>query len=75
MSYLKIGATIAAVVTGPPLYIMVHKGLIDSNTALLRVGIVAVACAVGVAVIDDVIRTYQPRAQRGRPGSRAEGCG
>ena len=64
MSPLRIGALLAAVVAGPPLYGLVQDGGLDADTGLLRYGLVALACAVGAGGIASLVRAYEADATR-----------
>ena len=66
MSALRIGALLAAVVAGPPLYGLVQEGGLDADTGLLRYGLVAIACAVGAGWIASLVRAYEADASRRR---------
>lgn len=60
---LRIGALLAALVAGPPLYGMVKAGLLDSDTAFTRVLLVAVALAIGVGFVARLARGYHAEAE------------
>ena len=64
MSSLRIGALLAAVVAGPPLYGLVQTGGLDADTGLLRYGLVALACATGAGWIASLVRDYEADARR-----------
>ena len=66
MSPVRVGALLAAVVAGPPLYGLVQDGGLDADTGLLRYGLVAIACAVGAGWIGSLVRTYEADASRRR---------
>jgi hypothetical protein len=66
MSPLRIGALLAAVVAGPPLYGLVQDGGLDTDTGLLRYGLVALACAVGAWWITSLVRAYEADASQRR---------
>jgi hypothetical protein len=66
MSALRIGALLAAVVAGPPLYGLVQDGGLDADTGMLRYGLVALACAVGAGGIASLVRAYEADATRRR---------
>jgi len=66
MSALRIGALLAAVVAGPPLYGLVQAGGIDADTGMLRYGLVALACAVGAGWIASLVRAYEADASNRR---------
>ncbi len=59
MSTMRIGAGLAALVAGPPLYALVQRGDIDLVTALGRGGIVAAGCVVGASVLMKIINGYE----------------
>ena len=66
MSPLRIGALLAAVVAGPPLYGLVQDGGLDADTGLLRYGLVALACSLGAGWIGSLVRAYEADASRRR---------
>ena len=66
MSPLRMGALLAALVAGPPLYGLVQDGGLDADTGLLRYGLVAIACAVGAGWIGSLVRAYEADAARRR---------
>ena len=66
MSPLRIGALLAAVVAGPPLYGLVQDGGLDADSGLLRYALVAAACAVGAGWIGSLVRSYEADARRRR---------
>ena len=66
MTSLRIGALLAAVVAGPPLYGLVQDGGLDADTGMLRYGLVALACAVGAGWIASLVRAYEADARRRR---------
>jgi hypothetical protein len=64
MSPLRVGAVLAAMVAGPPLYGLVQDGSLDADTGMLRYGLVALACAVGAGWITSLVRGYEADARR-----------
>jgi uncharacterized membrane protein YccC len=66
MRSLRMGALLAAVVAGPPLYGLVQDGGLDADTGLLRYGLVALGCAVGAGWIGSLVRAYEADASRRR---------
>jgi hypothetical protein len=64
MSPLTVGAAVAAVLAGPSLYTLAHTGQLDSTSALARGLLVAAACTVGAAYIQDMIAGYQTEIDR-----------
>ena len=66
MNGLRVGVLVAAVVAGPPLWSLAQSGEIDGETALLRGGLVAVACAVAWSWIARLVRDYEVDARRRR---------
>jgi hypothetical protein len=66
MSALRVGALLAAVVAGPPLYGLVQDGGLDADTGMLRYGLVAAVCAVGAGWIGSLLRDYEADARRRR---------
>jgi hypothetical protein len=60
---LRVGALLAALVAGPPLWALVSSGQIDGTTALTRVTLVALASAVGVALIGRIVQNYHAQAK------------
>lgn len=59
MSTLRVGIGIAAAVAGWPLYSLVQAGTLDPGTALMRGGMVALACAVGARYVQGLVADYQ----------------
>lgn len=68
MSPLTVGAAVASVLAGPPLYTLVHSGELDSTSALFRGLLVAAACIVGAFYIQDVITGYEDEIEREQAG-------
>jgi hypothetical protein len=66
MNSLVMGAAIAALVAGYPLYQLVTAGDLDATSALVRGGIVAVACTAGVAAIGRLALGYEAEAATSR---------
>ncbi|HVN13076.1 MAG TPA: hypothetical protein VMT69_13355 [Kineosporiaceae bacterium] len=64
MNGSRIGILVAAVVAGPPLWSLVQSGELDAESALLRGGLVAVACAVAWSWIAKLGRDYAAEARR-----------
>ncbi|HST81966.1 MAG TPA: hypothetical protein VLL08_09565 [Kineosporiaceae bacterium] len=64
MNALLVGATVAVVMAGPPLYHLVQTGQLDGTTAIGRGLLVAGACAGGVAFLFSIIRDYEKEAER-----------
>jgi hypothetical protein len=64
MSPLTVGAAVAAVLAGPPLYMLVNNGELDGTSAMGRGLLVAAACVVGAAYIQDVITGYEDEIDR-----------
>lgn len=60
---LRVGALLAALVAGPPLYALVQTGQLDPDTALTRVLLVAVALAVGVSMIGRIAKGYAAQTE------------
>ncbi len=59
MSPLRIGAALAALVAGPPLYTLTQDGAIDPMTALARGGIVAAGCVLGATLLVRVVTGFE----------------
>ena len=77
MSPLTVGAAVAAVMAGPPLYSLVENGQLDSTTALVRGLIVAAVCTMGASYIQGLMAEYEhdqavKTALRGRLLAEAE---
>lgn len=66
MTAVRVGALLAAVVAGPPLYALVQDGVLDADAGLVRYAVVAVACAAGAAGIGSLVRGYEADARRRR---------
>jgi hypothetical protein len=66
VSALRVGALLAAVVAGPPLYGLVQDGQLDGDSGMLRYALVALACAVGAGFIGSLVRAYEADARRRR---------
>jgi hypothetical protein len=66
MTPLRVGAVLAAVVAGPPLYGLVQDGGLDADGGLLRYVLVAAACALGAGWIGGLVRGYEADARRRR---------
>ena len=64
MRALAFGVLAALVLAGPKLYALVSDGSMTGETALLRGGVVAVACAVGFAVISSIGSAYCEQARK-----------
>jgi hypothetical protein len=64
MSPLRLGAVLAAVVAGPPLYGLVQDGGLDADSGLLRYALVAATCALGAGWIGSLVRSYEADARR-----------
>ncbi len=64
MNALLIGAAVAAVMAGPPLYGMVATGELDGTTALGRGLLVAGVCAGGASYVLKLVRDYAEEGER-----------
>jgi hypothetical protein len=64
MDTVKVGAVLAAVIAGPPLYALVDSGGLDTTAALERGAVVMVACAFGASWIVNLARSYENEAKR-----------
>ena len=62
MRALGFGVLAALVLAGPKLYALVSDGSMTGETALLRGGVVAIACAVGFAVVSTIGSAYREQA-------------
>jgi hypothetical protein len=60
------GLLLTALVAGPPLWTLYQAGDIDLTTVLLRAGVVAVGCGVGVTLLNQLIDDYGIKADRER---------
>jgi hypothetical protein len=60
------GALIALLVVGYPLYELVTTGQLDSTSALVRGGVVAGCCAVGITAIVRLALSWEDAAERER---------
>jgi hypothetical protein len=59
MSPMVVGAGVATVLAGPPLYALVEAGQMDGSTAILRGLMVALACAVGARYVMRLVDGYE----------------
>ncbi|HEY6798012.1 MAG TPA: hypothetical protein VI248_25330 [Kineosporiaceae bacterium] len=66
MNALAAGAVIALLVVGYPLYQLVTAGSLDTTSALLRGGVVAVGCALGIAGIVRLALSWETDSRRSR---------
>jgi hypothetical protein len=66
VSALRAGVLVAAVVAGPPLWSLVQSGELDGGSALVRVALVAGACAFAASWIGRLVRGYEADARRRR---------
>ena len=66
MNSVEAGALIAVAVAGWPLYELVTSGGMDASTALLRGGIVVIACGYGVSLIVRLIARFEVEAEAER---------
>lgn len=64
MSPLTVGAGVAAVMAGPPLYALVANGQLDSTSAIARGLLVAAVCAVAASYLQGMIRQFDLEADR-----------
>jgi hypothetical protein len=60
------GVLLALLVAGYPLYELVTSGALDTESALLRGSLVAVACAAGVAGVVRLALGYEEEEERRR---------
>jgi hypothetical protein len=58
MNPLVLGAGVAAVLAGPPLYALVQTGQMDGTNALLRGLLVAGVCALGIGYVLKIVAGY-----------------
>jgi hypothetical protein len=63
---VEAGAVIAVAVAGWPLYQLVTSGGMDATTALIRGGIVVVACGYGVSLIVRLASKFEADAEAQR---------
>ena len=66
MDSARYGVLLAAVIGGPPLWSLYQAGDLDLSTALLRGGLVALGCALGIAGLNRIIRDYRTQQARAR---------
>jgi hypothetical protein len=64
MSPLTVGAAVAAVMAGPPLYGLVQAGQLDGTSAIGRGLVVAGACAFGASYVLNLIGKYEKEEVR-----------
>ena len=72
MGVLRVGAGLAAVVAGPPLYAMVSAGSMDEETALSRGAVVLAGCALGAWLVARIIGGYRREIDAAARRARAE---
>jgi len=58
MRPMPVSLLLTAVIAGPPLYSLVTSGDLDSDNALLKAGMVLVACLVGATYIEGLMKGY-----------------
>jgi hypothetical protein len=63
---VTVGTAIAATVAGWPLYELVTAGTMDATTALVRGGVVAGGCAIGVGFVVRLALGYEAQAEAQR---------
>jgi hypothetical protein len=63
MRALAFGILAACVLAGPKLYALVEDGSMNGEAAMMRGGIVAIACAVGFAFVASLSSTYREAQQ------------
>jgi hypothetical protein len=63
MRALAFGIVAAALLAGPKLYGLVGDGSMSGDTAVLRGGLLAVACAVGFALVASIGAAYSRPAE------------
>jgi hypothetical protein len=59
MRPMPVAVLLTAVIAGPPLYSLVTSGDLDSDNALLKAGIVLVACLLGATYIEGLVKGYE----------------
>ena len=64
MNAVLVGAAVAVVMAGPPLYNLVQTGQLDGTTAIGRGLLVAGACAGGTSFVLSIIREYEQESER-----------
>jgi hypothetical protein len=63
MNSVGTGVMIAVGVAGWPLYTMVTTGGLSADSAMLRGGVVAAACAAGVTAVVRLALTYEAQTE------------
>jgi hypothetical protein len=63
MNALVVGAGVATVMAGPPLYGLVQTGQLDGTTAIGRGLLVAGLCAAGASYVLGLVRNYEKEEQ------------
>jgi hypothetical protein len=66
MNAVTAGALIALLVVGYPLYQLVTTGNLDATAAVVRGGIVAAGCALGIAAIVRLALSWEADAEHTR---------
>jgi hypothetical protein len=61
---VRIGAVMAVVIAGPPLYALVESGSLDTTAALERGAVVLIACAVGASWVVNLAKGYGDTATK-----------
>ena len=64
MNNASAGITLAALVAGWPLYELVAGGDLDLTTAVVRGGVVAVGCAIGIGWVVRIASDYEQEIRR-----------
>jgi hypothetical protein len=63
MNALTAGAMVALVVVGYPLYQLVTTGSLDATSAVVRWGVVAAGCALGITAIVRLALSWEADAE------------
>lgn len=70
MDPVRYGLVAALLIAGPSLWGLAESGSIDPGTAVVRGSLVAVACGIGVAQLDRLVRRYRVEQARARRRAR-----
>ena len=74
MRALGFGAIAAIVLTAPKLYPLVSDGSMTQGSAVMRGGLVAVACAIGFTFVSAISSSYREAAQAEAEADETDGA-
>jgi hypothetical protein len=61
---LRLGILLAAVIAGPPLWVLVQSDQLDSGAALERWAMVAAVCSLAASGLGALVRAYEEQARK-----------